>query len=122
MKGSTVVQLNQRMLLDLMASQPRIFAVAVLAEIGTPGGEGNPRGLTSALMALLDLDQSSFTEFHRLDMHELLESWLPGLTIPRRDDYLAGGRWASQSYYSAIYGVAKNILEDAEIYIAFKVS
>ena len=121
MKGSTVVQLNQRMLLDLMASQPRIFAVAVLAEIGTPGGEGNPRGLTSALMALLDLDQSSFTEFHRLDMHELLESWLPGLTIPRRDDYLAGGRWASQSYYSAIYGVAKNILEDAEIYIAFKV-
>lgn len=44
MKGSTVVQLNQRMLLDLMASQPRIFALAVLAEIGTPGGTGNPRG------------------------------------------------------------------------------
>lgn len=120
MKGSTVVQLNQRMLLDLMASQPRIFAIAVLAEIGTPGGAGNLRGLTSALMALLDLDQSSFTEFHRLDMHELLESWLPGLTIPRRDDYLAGGRWASQSYYTAIYGVAQNILEDAEVYIAFK--
>ncbi len=120
MKGSTVVQLNQRMLLDLMASQPRLFAVAVLAEIGSPGGEGNPRGLTSALMALLDLDQSSFNEFHRLDMHQLLESWLPGLTMPRRDDYLAGGRWASQSYYSAIYGVAENILEDAEAYIAFK--
>ena len=121
MKGSTVVQLNQRMLLDLMASQPRMFAVAVLAEIGTPGGEGNnPRALASALMALLDLDQSSFTEFHRLDMHELVESWFPGLSIPRREDYLAGGRWASQSYYSAIYGVAKNILEDAEVYIAFK--
>lgn len=120
MKGSTVVQLNQRMLLDLMASQPRLFAVAVLAEIGTPGGEGNPRGLASALMALLDLDQSSFNEFHRLDMHQLLESWLPGLTMPRRDDYLAGGRWASQSYYSAMFGVSKNILEDAEAYIAFK--
>ncbi len=120
MKGSTVVQLNQRMLLDLMASQPRIFALAVLAEIGTPGGTGNPRGLTSALMALLDLDQSSFTEFHRLDLHELLESWLPGLTIPRRDDYLAGGRWASQSYYSAMFGVAKNILEEAEVFLAFK--
>ena len=121
MKGSTVVQLNQRMLLDLMASQPRMFAVAVLAEIGTPGGEGNnARALTSALMALLDLDQSSFTEFHRLDMHELLESWFPGLSIPKREDYLAGGRWASQSYYSAIYSVAKNILEDAEVYIAFK--
>ena len=73
-KGSTVVQLNQRMLLDLMASQPRNFAVAVLAEIGTPGGQGSPRGLCSALMALLELDQSSFTKFHRIDMHSLLES------------------------------------------------
>ena len=74
MKGSTVVQLNQRMLLDLMASQPRSFAVAVLAEIGTPGGQGSPRGLCSALMSLLELDQSSFTRFHRIDMHSLLES------------------------------------------------
>lgn len=47
MKSSTVVQLNQRMLLDLIASQPRSFAVAVLAEIGTPGGQGSPRGLAS---------------------------------------------------------------------------
>jgi hypothetical protein len=48
MKTSTVVQLNQRMLLDLMCSQPRSFAVAVLAEIGSEIGQGaNPRGLTS---------------------------------------------------------------------------
>lgn len=47
MKGSTVVQLNQRMLLDLMTSQPKSFAIAVLAEIGTSGGQGSPRGLTS---------------------------------------------------------------------------
>lgn len=47
MKGSTVVQLNQRMILDLMTSQPKSFAIAVLAEIGTPGGQGSPRGLTS---------------------------------------------------------------------------
>jgi hypothetical protein len=120
MRGSTVVQLNQRMLLDLMASQPRQFALAVLCEIGSPGGQGNPRGLTSALMALLDLDQSSFKEFHRLDIHQLLESWLPGLKIPRREDYLAGGRWASRSYYDAIYNVAENILEEAKIYAAFK--
>lgn len=120
MRGSTVVQLNQRMLLDLMASQPRIFAVAVLCEIGSPGGQGNPRGLTSALMALLDLDQSSFTEFHRLDIHQLLESWLPGLKIPRREDHLAGGRWASRSYYDAIYNVAESILEESKPYTAFK--
>ena len=47
MKSSTVVQLNQRMLLDLMASQPSSFASAVLAEIGTPGGQGSCRALTS---------------------------------------------------------------------------
>lgn len=47
MKSSTVVQLNQRMLLDLMASQPRSFVSAVLAEIGTPGGQGSSRALTS---------------------------------------------------------------------------
>ena len=44
LKSSTVVQLNQRMLLDLMASQPRMFAVSVLAEISSPGGQGSPRG------------------------------------------------------------------------------
>jgi hypothetical protein len=47
MKASTVVQLNQRMLLDLMASQPSSYASAVLAEIGTPGGQGSARALTS---------------------------------------------------------------------------
>ena len=120
MKGSTVVQLNQRMLLDLMASQPKSFSVAVLSEMSSPGGQGSLRGLTSALLALLDLDQTSFTTFHRLDMHALLESWIGGIKIPRREDYLAGGRWARQSYYGAIFNVAKSILDDAEIYLAFK--
>lgn len=50
MKTSSVVQLNQRMLLDLIASQPESFAVAVLAEIGTPGGQGSPRQLASGKM------------------------------------------------------------------------
>lgn len=76
MKGSSVVQLNQRMLLDLVASQPKSFAVAVLAEIGSSGGQGGPRQLTSALLALLELDQTSFRSIHRLDMHALLESWV----------------------------------------------
>uniref|UniRef100_A0A7S3VB24 Uncharacterized protein n=1 Tax=Chaetoceros debilis TaxID=122233 RepID=A0A7S3VB24_9STRA len=116
MKGSTVVQLNQRMLLDLMASQPRLFSIAVLCEIGNQSA----RGLTSALLALLDLDQSSFREFHRLDMHQLMESWLPGLTMPQREDYLAGGRWARLSYYDAIFSVASSILEEAEVCLSFK--
>ena len=39
-------------------------------------------------MALLELDQSAFTRANRLDMHALLESWLPGFKVPRREDYL----------------------------------
>ncbi|GKY98734.1 hypothetical protein MPSEU_000829700 [Mayamaea pseudoterrestris] len=117
MKASTVVQLNQRMLLDLICSQSRTFAVAVLAEIGSTG---SPRGLTSALMSLLELDQTAFKPSHKVDMHALLESWLPGLSIPRREDYLAGGRWARQSYYEALYSVASSILEEAELYSALK--
>jgi hypothetical protein len=120
MKSSSVVQLNQRMLLDLIGSQPTSFAVAVLAEIGNPSGQGSPRSLTSALMSLLELDQTSFKENHKIDMHALLESWLPGLKIPRREDYMAGGRWARQSYYEALVSVAKSILDDAETYMALK--
>jgi hypothetical protein len=41
MQSSTVVQLNQRMLLDLKSSQSHLFAVALLAEIGSPSGEGS---------------------------------------------------------------------------------
>jgi len=115
-KGSTVVQLNQRMLLDLMASQPASFAIGVLAELGVDG----PRQLANALMALCDLDQGSFKEAHRIDIHALLEMWLPGLKIPRRDDYLAGGRWARQSFYDAIYSVAISILDLSETYNGLK--
>lgn len=71
-------------------------------------------------MALLDLDQNSFNPAHRLDMHALIEEWLPGLKIPNREDYMAGGRWARQSYYEAVYSVANSILEDAECYMALK--
>jgi len=69
-------------------------------------------------MALLELDQSTFRPQHQLDMKVLLESWLPGMRVPRRDDYMAGGRWARQSYYEAIFSLAKSILEDAEYYMA----
>ena len=115
MKSSTVVQLNQRMLLDLICSQPRTFAIAVLAEIGN-----TPRSLTSALMALLELDQTAFKADYQIDMHALIESWLPGMKIPRREDHMAGGRWARQGYYDALFSVAVSISEDAETYIALK--
>jgi hypothetical protein len=33
---------------------------------------------------------------------------------------MAGGRWARQSYYEALFSVSKSILEDAECYMALK--
>lgn len=71
-------------------------------------------------MALLEFDQSSFRPLHRLNMHTLIESWLPGMRVPKRDDYMAGGRWARQSYYEALFSLSKSILEDAECYMALK--
>lgn len=115
MKSSTVVQLNQRMLLDLIESQPRNFAIAVLAEIGT-----SPRSLTSALMALLELDQTAFKPEHQIDVHELIESWFSDIKVPRREDHMAGGRWARQSYYDGVFSVATHIWEDAQQYKAMK--
>lgn len=53
-------------------------------------------------------------------MHALLESWLPGIKVPRRDDYMAGGRWARQSYYEALFSLASSIMDDAECYMAMK--
>jgi hypothetical protein len=70
-------------------------------------------------MALLEFDQTTFLPLHRLDMHALLESWLK-LSVPCREDYMAGGRWARQSYYDAVFSLAKSILEDAECYMALK--
>ena len=66
------------------------------------------------------MDQSSFKPAHRINMHHLLESWLPGIKIPKREDYLAGGRWARQSYYDAMFHVAVSILDLAETYIGLK--
>ena len=45
---------------------------------------------------------------------------MPGLKVPRREDHMAGGRWARQSYYEALFSLAKNVLDDAEGYMALK--
>lgn len=66
------------------------------------------------------MDQSSFKPVHRINIHRLLETWLPGIKIPKREDYLAGGRWARQSYYDAMFHVANSVLDLAETYVGLK--
>ena len=107
------VQLNQRLLLDLVLEQPAQFLRDVLIELGN----NDPRILTNALMALLDLPQKALRT--PLDLPAILTERI-GFEFPRLADFLAGGRRARHSYYEAVSGVADQILQLAEPYLAFK--
>jgi len=122
---SSVVQLNQRILLNLISSQPNSFAVAVLGELshgsskGHSVGAGSARVLAGALMALLELDQSCFNSAKVIDTVALISSWT-NMNIPRRSEYMAGGRWARESYYEALHTCSANILEEANEFYSLK--
>jgi hypothetical protein len=107
------VQLNQRLLLDLVLEQPGRFLLDVLLELGN----NDPRILTNALMALLDLPQGALRD--PLDLPGILSERV-GFELPRIADFLAGGRRARHSYYEAVAGAADQLLHLAEPYRAFK--
>jgi hypothetical protein len=105
------VQLNQRLLLDLVLSQSGEFLRQVLYELS----DGIPRVLTGMLMSLLDSEQGALRD--PLDLVEVLSARL-GVELPRRTDFMAGGRWASQPYYAALDTKAQWILAESEPYPA----
>ncbi|MBM4354467.1 MAG: hypothetical protein FJ109_11865 [Deltaproteobacteria bacterium] len=107
------VQLNQRLLLDLVLEQPAQFLLDVLVELGN----NDPRILTNALMALLDLPQGALRT--PLDLPGILSERM-GFEFPRIADFLAGGRRARHSYYEAVADAADQILQLGEPYRAFK--
>lgn len=106
-------QINNRMLVDLMAARPPSFTVEVLAEMG----RDNPNALTGIVFAFLDQDQDHMRE--PVDLPALLESKL-GLEVPRRRDFMAGGRRAPESFYEALSHLADAIAPRAEAYFARK--
>ena len=110
---SRAVQLNQRMLLEHALDQPSAYVRAVLIELSGR----SPRVLSSVLNALLDMDQDQLRT--PLDLVALLTTRL-GIELPRRRDYLAGGRWARASYYEALNRAAHQILSEAEPYLAIR--
>jgi len=107
------VQLNQRMLLDLVLEQPPEFLRDVLVELGN----NNPRVLTAALNGLLELPQTAMRE--PFDLVALFSERL-GFEFPRIDDFLAGGRRAKHSYYETLSETADQVLSQAEPYRALK--
>jgi len=107
------VQLNQRMLLDLLLRQPAEFVRATLVELG----EHDDRVLASALFALLGAPQDALRA--PLDLSSLLSEKL-GFEFPRIVDFMAGGRRAGHSYYEALSQTAYRVLARTEPYRALK--
>ncbi|MGC4116318.1 MAG: hypothetical protein QM765_17435 [Myxococcales bacterium] len=108
---SRTAQLNQRMLFEYVLARPPAFLVGVLTEMGMR----SPRVLTNVLSALLNQDQSHLRT--PLDLPGTLGQLL-GVELPRRADYMAGGRWAKESYYAALMRCAEFVLAQAEPYLA----
>ena len=102
------VQQNQRMLLEMMVSQPPLFLKGVLYELSN---NGSSRVLGNHLLALLDLTQDAIRPCARLDVADLLTQAL-GVSMPRRSDFMAGGSSASRSYLLLVHRAAKHVLED----------
>ncbi len=110
---NTVVQVNQRLLLDYITRRPDSFLLEVLVEMG----RSSPRVLAGVLMALLEVDQGKMRD--PLDIPALFSARL-GVPVPRRADYMAGGRHARESYFLAVYRVAESIIAHANPYLALK--
>ena len=108
-----LVQLHQRMLLDLILSQPPAFLSQVLVEMGG----GNERVLAGVIYALLGLEHDRLNE--SLDIASLFSERL-GVQFPYIEDYMAGGRWARQSYFEVLSLTAKRIVDGSENYLALK--
>lgn len=106
-------QINNRMLLDLLARRNEDFMLQVLAEIGAD----NPNALSGVLFAFLDQEQDHIRV--ELDLPALLENKL-GLAVPRRNDYMAGGRFAAESFYDALAHLADTLMERSHPHLARK--
>jgi hypothetical protein len=107
------VQLNQRLLLEMVFEQPASYLRDVLVELGI----NDARVLTTGLNALLDLPQQAMRE--PLDLAARFSERM-GFEFPRLGDFLAGGRRANHSYFEALAKTADQVLTMAEPYRALK--
>eukprot|EP00961_Rhodomonas_salina_P098752 1328744-Rhodomonas_salina.2 len=108
------VQNGLRLLLQILLEQPRIYVIGVFYEMSVNGSQ---RLLAGLLMRLLDASQSCFRE--RWDFSATIGTLL-AMPMPRRADYMAGGKYQRRSYYEAVYQIAANIIDDSDDYLGLK--
>eukprot|EP00392_Amoebophrya_sp_AT5.2_P015005 g15191.t1 len=120
-----------RLLLDILSTQPKIYVRGVFYELSLNGSQ---RVLSGLLMRLLDAPQTCFSVSNQIDrtqkLREILglEEGLEGgggsstfhLPLPRRADYLAGGKLQRRSYYEAIYRIAATLIDESDEYLQLK--
>ncbi|CAD7931790.1 unnamed protein product [Amoebophrya sp. A25] len=104
-----------RTLMELLQRQPLIFVRGVFYELSLNGSQ---RVLAGLLMRLLEAPQDCFRV--EVDYHGMLASMLDIHSIPKRGDYMAGGKYQRRSYYEAIYRIAANLIDESDDYLAFK--
>mmetsp|Transcript_9572 Transcript_9572/g.22349 ORF Transcript_9572/g.22349 Transcript_9572/m.22349 type:complete len:934 (+) Transcript_9572:1970-4771(+) len=110
-----VVQLNQRLLLEVVLGATRPFAVAALWELGG----GSVRQLAGGVFALLETEQEAFEVMHRLDLPAAL-SQATGIQMPRRADFMEGGTLREASYYDEVARAAELLTRAAAPWGALK--
>ncbi|MGK5091105.1 hypothetical protein WDW89_03695 [Deltaproteobacteria bacterium TL4] len=110
---SLMVQINQRLLLNYSLSRSADFLYEVLTEMS----EKSSKVLTGILIALLKQEQDHLKE--PLELVDIFSQQL-GIECPRLEDYMAGGKRADESYYSANLHVADYIIENSSRYLARK--
>ncbi|MBK8482095.1 MAG: hypothetical protein IPL40_13160 [Proteobacteria bacterium] len=107
------MQLNNRLLLELLRqSEPELLR-AVLVELG----QQSPRVLSATLYAFLEQDQDQL--LLPFDIAALLKERLQ-LEVPLQRDFLAGGPRARESYYEQLSLLAERILAGGDAYLARK--
>ncbi|MBK6848547.1 MAG: hypothetical protein IPG96_13805 [Proteobacteria bacterium] len=107
------MQLNNRLLLELLRQAEPELLRAVLVELG----QQSPRVLSGTLYAFLEQDQDQLvTPF---DIAALLRDKLK-LEVPRQKDFLAGGPRARESYYEQLSLLAERVLAGGDGYLARK--
>lgn len=102
-RQGTQAQINNRLLIEYMRAQGPDFTKEVFIEMA----HQVESALASVLFAFLMQDQDRLKE--SLDLAGFLEGFLE-VEVPRLEDYLAGGRRASESYFEALAGVAKKVM------------
>lgn len=107
------VQINFATILRMMKRQGAIFTKQVLGEMC----DGSPRVLAFMLFGLCNFKQNLLRE--EIDTAFILSEHL-GVTIPRINDYMAGGRFARISYIEELFRVSEQIMDEFNSWYALR--